>query len=208
MRTMLARLAACCLALGLSGCVVVGSNEPLFGPEDAARVQLRTGLWSAPDEDCPFDPSRPVAAWPSCANPMVVTARAITGGFGKEGAPPETLAYLLAGGRPLVMQIEAPSDRKPGEPRFNFIGVRPTRLDERRRIVEVDAWLVTCTPPSARLPGKQSTTFPGFVMSPGDGFCLATRPGPVRHAAKRLEELKIHGQDLGLHARWMREPDR
>ena len=212
---MLKLIIVCALGLGLSGCVVVGSDNPLFSQADARGAALRPGVWSIPDDNCQFDPTQPLAKWPSCGNPTVVEGGRIKGGFGKADKAPQSIAYVLAAGDPVVMQLEAPDDRKPDDPRYVYAAVQPERTDASGRIVEAHIWLVLCFKPPLDASGPTKPhPYPGLVMRQGASFCRASNPGPVRDAARLSRDASVKGLKAGdktdkfwLAARWIRDAE-
>lgn len=213
---MLARLVlAGFFALTLGGCAVVTSDRPLFAEADQAGAPvLRPGLWAMPDADCAYDEKTPAASWPKCANATAVTAASLAGGErDASGAPKQALAYVLAAGDPLVIQLAAPPEEAEG-PRFIYAGLRPTAFDDDRRVIAARVWLALCAKP----PSLQDKTLkpppriqpPGLTKRPGEASCVATARGPVRTAVAMSEEWLASGgpDDFSLPARWVREGDR
>lgn len=194
-------------ALLCTGCVVVGSDEPLFGAADAGTPQLRSGVWSMPHDKCEFDPAVPAADWPSCANPTIVRPGSMLGGFGDKDGP-QTLGFVLAAGDPQVLQVEAPADRKPNEPRYVFAGLRALELDEQGRAVGVRVWLALCFMPPMKADAPEPKPFPGLTLKQGDSYCRASSPGPVREAVRRSERVELDGEAIQLTARWIRDGER
>lgn len=202
---MLRFFAVCCMGLMTSACVIVGSDKPLFTAADAQGMALRPGLWTMPDDTCKYDPVQPVSAWPSCANGMVLTATQLTGGFGKSD-PPQTMAYLLAGGDPPVVQVTAPPDRKPDDPYFIYAGLRPGRTDSSGRIVEARVWLAACFKPPTDLNSKAAPRpFVGLTLKKGASYCKAVEPEAVRNAVAKSEVLSVKGDKLWVAAHWVRD---
>ncbi len=208
---MLRSIVLAVLALACSGCALVGSDAPLFQPGGA--LVLRPGVWSVPNGPCEFDAAKPVAAWPSCANAMVVSAASITGGFAGEDKTRQTIAYVLADGDPAVLQLQSQQERKPGEPVYVYAAARPLRKDPSGRVVEAKVWLALCYRPPVNLDGKgpagrpdrPQRPFPGLVMKPGDSFCRASTPAAVRNAALRSEGVTLAPDAPGLVASWRRD---
>ncbi len=205
MQRLLSLLAA---ALLLGGCNLVYAEKPLFTQADAAGApQLRPGIWAKRAPNCRFDKAKPVADWPECADPSVVTAERI----GDPADATKQMPYLLAAGDPRVMQLEVKPDADKPFVWF-FAGLKPLKTDRQGRIVEARTWLVQCGPPPPKPPEKtESDTpanetpeqasarmqaeidaqinasvtrepLPGLTVK--EGMCVATEPGPVRNAAR------------------------
>ncbi len=195
----------CALALLVSGCVIVGSDQPLFGSGDIGHAVLRNGVWALPDDNCQFEPSQPAVRWPQCANPTQVTDGRLTGGFGKADKPPQTIAIVLADGDPVVLQLEAPDDRKPDDPRYVYAALEPIRTDPQGRIVEAHVWLVLCFKTPLNPKAAKPHPYPGLVLRQGSQYCRATQQGPVRDAARLTRTNAIKGEPFWLTARWIRD---
>jgi hypothetical protein len=213
---MLRLIAIAVLTLSLQACAMVGSNKPLFSaPDTRDGPQLRAGLWAMPDEDCKdFDPIKPAAAWPKCANLVKVTADTIGGVEQQDDGSMKAVAltYVLAAGDPRVLQLAAPADKKPTDPNFLYLGLRPTRLDDKGRAVEVKAWMALCEKPDSKALLQKHTPhpLPGLTPTADGKGCLATSPGPVREAVKVSEGWLKDGEngDAIIAIHWVRDGDR
>lgn len=128
---------------GLGGCNLVYSETPLFSAVDARGApQFRPGVWAQRAPGCDFDPARPIAEWPECADGTILTATHIT----EPGKEKDATEYVLAGGDPQVMQLKV--ELEPGKPVIYFYaGVRVDRTDAQGRIVEAASWIAQCGPP-------------------------------------------------------------
>lgn len=206
MRTIL----ACVLALATSACAVVGSDRPLFGAVDArGQAVLRTGLWAMPDEDCTFDPADKAKEWNDCANATFVSPTTFSERPNDHDEERETLGYVLAGGDPRVLQVQAPDGKQ--NPNYAYAGLRPLRLDEAGRIVEARVWLALCEPPpNPKDPSaddaKPKALAPGLLRDSKGGGCTATRASAARGAVTRSEAWASE-RELTLAARWIRDAD-
>lgn len=204
------------LALGLQACAMVGSDKALFSSADTRGAPvLRPGLWAMPDADCKdFDPAKPVSEWPACANLIKVDAAVISGAQKQDDGSMKTmtLAYILAAGEPRVLQLTAPADKKPDDPNFLYVGVRPTKVDGQGRVVEIQAWLALCEPPDSKAltAPHRIHPLPGLTPTKDGKGCLADKPGPVRDAVKASEGwLKADGNgDVIISIRWVKDGDR
>jgi len=196
-------------ALMLGGCNMVYAEKAIFTQADAAGApQLRPGLWVQHKPDCDFDEAKPIAQWPECADPSLVTATTV----GDMTDPTKQTPYVLAGGDPRVLQIEVTPD--PDKPTiWIFAGLKPLKTDSQGRITEARTWMVQCGPPPPKPPedaappadeaapasGEQTADsiqadvdrqmaasvtrepLPGLTIK--DGMCTATERDPVRNAA-------------------------
>jgi hypothetical protein len=192
----------------LGGCNMVYAEAPIFTQADAAGApQLRPGLWAKRTADCTFDPAKPIADWPECADPSVVTAERV----GDPEDPAKLVPYVLAAGDPRVMQLEVrPDTDKPLV--WLFAGLKPLKTDAQGRITEARTWMVLCGPPPPPKPDAPEKAIPedetpdqtaariqadidaqmnasvtreplpGLTIK--DGMCVATERDPVRNAAR------------------------
>ena len=182
-------------ALLLGGCNIVVSKVPMFTAADSAGAPaLRPGLWLGEKDDCRFDEASPIAKWPECADPVVITATEVHD-VGPKGQKPTP--YIVAGGDPLVLQSQidvdvsagvdvsasgsatasgAASAEVKGPPPYAFLGAHPLALDPQGRVIRMEQWPVMCGPPP-RAP------------KPG------TPPDKARYVTRRpLPGLTIEGQ--------------
>lgn len=200
------------MALAASACAVVGSEQPLFAASDArGQAPLRTGLWAMPDEDCVFDPAAKAKDWNTCANATLVGPATFSELPGKgDDEDAQTLRYVLAGGEPRVVQVQAPAGE--ADPNYAYAGLRPLRADDAGRIVEARVWLAMCEPPPdpkrvLEEDEKRPTLPDGLVRNGGkDPGCTAKRAAAARAAVERSEAWAT-GRDLALTARWIRDAD-
>lgn len=197
------------MAAGLSGCAVVGSEQPLFGAADArGDAPLRTGLWAMPDDGCVFDPAEKSKDWNDCANATLVGPATFSERPKAGEAGAKSLRYVLAGGAPRVVQIQAP----PGEsdPNYAYAGLRVLRADAAGRIVEARVWLAMCeAPPDPKALEADAPRPPlpaGLLRDPEGPGCAATTASAVRAAVARSEAW-AEGRGLALTAHWIRDAD-
>ena len=210
-------LSALMVALGLSGCSMVTSDQPLFQQADTKDAPvLRPGVWAMPDKaECVFDAKAAAATWPKCANATVVAGDTFiqiastavekqdSGGEGEAAAAPaetgksegatkanQTMRFVLAGGQPPVLQLQRPSGETKGPP-FVYAGVRVTASDDQKRVTGLKVWLALCSKPEA-LKGdpnvKPAPPLPGLIMRKGNPTeCVATAKDPVRNSVIKSE---------------------
>jgi hypothetical protein len=210
-------LAAAILCLGLQACSMVGAEKPLFAAADAAGAPpLRPGLWAMPETGCQgFDPAQPADKWPGCANMIIVRTGTVGGDEHEDDGSikKRELAYVLAAGDPRILQLAAPDDRKPDEPPYLFLGVKPSKTDPEGRIIEGRLWLVLCEPipTNDKMFAKHKPhPLPGLrPMKDGEG-CLADAQGPVRAAAAASEGWlrKADLEDAIITAHWVRDGEK
>ncbi|MBV9994186.1 MAG: hypothetical protein JO127_03135 [Caulobacteraceae bacterium] len=209
---MAAQRAALIGVLLLGGCNLVMTTQPMFGPADAAGApRLRPGVWNGPpDPACPYDETKPVAAWPACANGGLVSEGQIRARQDLNGAS-AGVDYILAAGDPLILQLRG-LEPAPGSgisiTRYFYAGLRPARTDAQGRIIAYDAWLVLCGPPSRKAvtPDAPATRspFPGLVMDPSGQACGPRSAAALRGAAAASRRWPAAA--LGAH--WVRDGDR
>ncbi|CAN5727581.1 hypothetical protein BH11PSE1_BH11PSE1_24780 [soil metagenome] len=211
---MLRIVAVLLAALCLSGCAVVSSERPLFSVADGEGAPtLKPGLWAVPAGDCKFSLRASALKWPDCANAALVTANSLFGGKRDAvGAFPEALIYRLASGDPVILQVEAPADREPGDPKVIYLGLRALASDGQGLITSARVWLALCAKPplaGASL-SKAVKLAPGLTPIKGRDECQARTPAAVRNAARQSEAWAFSGdgEGFGLVARWIRDGDR
>ena len=157
-RGRIASFAALALAASaLSACNVVATKEPLFTQADASPLKLHDGVWAPEDDQCRFDETKPVDAWPDCAQPLLVR----DGEFltwqadSKTWRSDATGKILIVAGDPMI--LEARDTPENSEPVYVYAGFTP-RTDSQGRIVSIQAWPVLCGPPP---PGPKAPRHPG-----------------------------------------------
>jgi hypothetical protein len=176
-------------ALALAGCNFVYSEKPMFTAADSkGGAQLRPGVWMKPEPGCAFDKAGPVKTWPECAGGIILRPDRMVDP-NKAG---KVIQYVIAAGDPPVVQIPLVEEAK--KPIFVYGGIRASKTDDRGRIVEFTSWIAQCGPPPPKPdPAAKKPTFvtehplPGLKVDKESGMCLATKPGPVRAAAKASE---------------------
>jgi hypothetical protein len=212
-------LALACLAM-LGGCNVLMTSEPLFTKADSVGAPvMRPGVWAdAASDDCKFDQTQPLTAWPSCANGFVVKGDGTAGGYnqGQDGKPVwSSTPYLIATGDPLVFQVKLNLDvgGQPQPQAYGYAGVVPLHTDEQGRVTETRSWVVECGPPppqDAKNPDGTPrygslTPLPGLTMDPANDDCTTTSRDAARHAAKAALTW-AKPTDL-THSHWVRDGD-
>jgi len=203
-----AALAAAASALG--ACNVVATQAPLFSQADASPLKLHDGVWAPEDDQCRFDQTKPVDAWPACAQPLLVR----DGEFltwqadSKTWRSDATGKILIVAGDPLI--LEARDTPAESEPVYLYAGFTP-RTDAQGRIISVRAWPVLCGPPPPGPKGAPATQagtktpFPGMTMDAKGQTCTTSDPGALRSAARASKGLAADGLS-GAH--WVRDGER
>ena len=204
MRAMIRLMAIAAAALALGGCNIVISETPVFTAADAAGAPgFRPGLWVKVDGDCAFDPATKASTWPKCADPMVLEADRMV----DPSKPGQVIPFILAAGKPRVMQIhvETPDKGKDAIGKaissqiegYFFIGVEPVRTDDAGRITEAVTWLSLCGPPppepkEPKGPADYATRRPikGLTVDKETGNCAPVDAAAVRRAADLTRGLK------------------
>ncbi|MDO8801736.1 hypothetical protein [Phenylobacterium sp.] len=211
---MLRMVAVLCAALSLSACAVVSSERPLFSIADSEGAPiLKPGLWALPVGDCKFSLRVSALKWPDCANATLVTGASLFGGKrDAAGVFPQAMIYRLASGEPVILQVEAPADRGPGDPKVIYLGLRPLASDGQGLITSARVWLALCAqpPPIDGGSGKPTKLAPGLTPIKGREECRAASAVAVRNAARQSEAWAFSGNDdgSGVVARWIRDGDR
>jgi hypothetical protein len=210
-RGRIASFAALALAASaLSACNVVATKEPLFTPADASPLKLHDGVWAPADDQCRFDETKPVDAWPDCAQALLVR----DGEFltwqadSKTWRSDTTGKILIVAGDPMI--IEARDTPQNSEPVYVYAGFTP-RTDAQGRIVGVQVWPVLCGPPPPGpkgAPATQAATkapFPGMTMNAKGQTCTTGDPNALRSAARASKGLATTGL---ASAHWVRDGER
>ena len=181
-------------ALMLGGCNLVVTPSPLFSAADQAPGALpRPGVWrTAEKPDCAFDPEKPLGEWPECAGGVDVQAGGRARYYDHAAKPPawKTQSLLFLPGHPMIGQVEVTvvGAVLPVAKPYAYVGVRPTRADEARRIVAMRVWPVQCGPPA---PGDTlsltKSLLPGLTARRDDLACTTTDVAALRAAAAASE---------------------
>lgn len=169
------------IAATLSGCNLVYSDRPLFGPEAAEGAQLfKDGLWRAADRDCRFDERRPAETWPDCADWSVVRGGET---FERANGDWRRIERTLVAGEPLLSQVRTQGDD--GSPIYYFLAFRVVTTDAAGRALAVDSWPVQCGPPPPDGAEGSGTLEPleGMDMDEAGDACRASSAEAVRRAA-------------------------
>lgn len=197
-------------ASALSGCNVVATRTPLFTQADAGPQKLHDGVWAPEDDRCRFDETKPVDAWPECAQPLLVrdgeflTWQADTRSWRSDA----TGKILIVAGDPMILQAyDTPENATPV---YVYAGFTP-RTDAQGRIVRVQAWPVLCGPPPPGPKGAPATQagtkapFPGMTMDDKGQTCTTSDRDALRSAAKASRAFAVTGL-AGAH--WVRDGER
>jgi hypothetical protein len=157
------------LAVGLSGCNLVVSEDPLFTAADAIPAPvLRDGLWLAAEPDCRVDEAKPAERWPDCADATFVRGPERWSmrwdDTDERGRPRRTFAgwesdnvelsgaMLAQNGDHLIVQDpprveEVGEAREEGEPPlYTYAAIRPVRHDDQGKVTAFEFWFVQCGP--------------------------------------------------------------
>lgn len=210
-RSRIASFAALALAASaLGACNVVATKDPLFTQADASPLKLHDGVWAPEDDRCRFDETRPVEAWPDCAQPL----RVRDGEFltwqadNKSWRSDATGRILIVAGDPMI--LEARDIPENSEPIYVYAGFTP-RSDAQGRIVSIQAWPVLCGPPPPGPKGAPATQagtkapFPGLTMDAKGQTCTTSDPNALRSAARASKGLASTGL---ARAHWVRDGER
>ena len=195
----------------LCACNVVATKAPLFSQADASPLKLHDGVWAPEDDRCRFDETKPVEAWPDCAQPLLVR----DGEFltwqadSKTWRSDATGKILIVAGDPMI--LEARDTPASSEPVYLYAGVVP-KLDASGRIIAVQVWPVLCGPPPPGPQGAPATQagtkspFPGMTMDAKGQTCTTRDPNALRSAARASKGLAATGGLAGAH--WVRDGER
>jgi hypothetical protein len=201
-------LAAC----ALSACNVVVTKTPLFSPAEASPAQMRDGIWTSPGDKCAFDETKPIDAWPECADPALVRhGELLTWNREAKAWKPGDVAVLFVAGEPIVLQAHSTDD----DGGYLYAGIEP-RLDGAGRIIALKAWPVLCGPPPPPAPGTTASTdtatqagtkapFPGMVMDEKGQTCTTADKAALRRAAQLSRQYQTDGF-ANIH--WVRDGER
>ena len=148
--------------------------------------------------------------WNDCANATLVGPATFSELPGKgDDKEAQTLRYVLAGGAPRVVQIQAPEGET--DPNYAYAGLRALGADEDGHIVEARVWLAMCGPPPDPKTLLEDDEKPpalpaGLVRARKGPGCMAAKPSAARAAVERSEAWAAGG-DMALTARWIRDAD-
>jgi len=207
--------------LALGGCNMVITQAPMFTKADGAGAPgFRPGVWRGkPDAGCAFDETSPLDDWPACANGALVDDDAISmvKTVNGERTVAAKIGYVLTAGDPRILQLSV-AGLTPGFglslTGYLYGGVRPTKTDDRGRIIAYTTWFVACGPPpppaaAGSSPNKISVAtlspFPGLVMDKSGQNCMPDSVAALRNAA--VESAKLPA-DAPSQTRWVRDGDR
>jgi len=216
------RLALVLLSLAcLGGCNMLMTKDPLFTRADGAGAQpLRPGVWDQDATDqCQVDERQPLASWPSCANGFLVGRDQTMTSFGQQGDKrvSNSTHYVMAAGHPMVFQVLLSSSmsQMPLPQLYLYAAVRPTKFDERGRVIALTSWPVLCGPPppaDAKAPDGKSPRsgtldpVPGLTMDASANDCTTTSQDAARRAAAASEAWTKPDGFTSSH--WVRDADR
>ena len=208
-RVLLAALGCAALA----ACNGVVSTTPLFSESDAqGQPQLRPGVWVNDHKDCAFDERAPIDQWPGCLDHFVVRPGAIVSSHSPD-TPPSSWTVnpiVLARGDPAIVQVTM-DDKSGPPPSYDYLGLRPLKLDAQGRVIAFKTWPALCGPPPPGDDGGDPTLtrhpIDGATPRPATHDCLVTAQGPVR-ASARLSEAWDDDTEGRDHAHWVRDGEK
>jgi hypothetical protein len=159
----------------LSGCNLVTSDAPLFGPADLATgPSLKPGLWRW--QDCRKSPRADAAL--DCEGGEFV------GPDGRLRYDDKTFVEV-AGGDPMILQV--PQADEDGVLTVHYAGARARAWDDQGRLTALQIWLVECGPPPPRRDSEKTGSW--VTHRPTAGLeiradnCVARTADAVRRAA-------------------------
>ena len=209
-------------ALSLSACNMVVSEKPWFDAPSGA--QLRDGLWAnLQTPDCKVDAAAPIAEWPDCASPMLITGTSYSGppngADGRSVSPDkwQALPHVLVGGDPHVDQLRLDPDPKAPQPNgwgnkplYLYLALRAVARDGEGRIIAAERWPVLCGPMPKKPREKNGVPiftsekpFKGIRVE-GDA-CFAESAEALRAAAAASEAAALEGGFTKVSSRWVRD---
>jgi hypothetical protein len=198
--------------LALGGCSNrVISSQPWFpvGKDAQLYTPIRDGIWIWDDQQCALDATKPMAAWPDCADALYVKdtlAFEVTKENGAWHWSPrqEIEPFVIVAGKPYVMQVAASSEAKPkpAPDAWLYLGAKP-KFDAQGRIVVLKVWPIACGPLGKKADGTQASVptrlFAGLKRAGAN--CTAVSQAALRHAATASETLT--GSPDAVH--WVRD---
>jgi hypothetical protein len=132
---------------------------------------------------------------------------------GKPGEPVKVEdRTVLARGAPAVFQVIEVGESAPAAPRYEYVGVRPLKLDARGRVIELRAWEAMCGPPPPDDPDGSrghltAQLMAGLVADENQSNCLASARGPVRESVSKSESWSTQsgGAARQVYFQWFRD---
>jgi hypothetical protein len=158
----------------LSGCNLVTSDEPLFGPADfASGPSLKPGLWRW--RDCDRSPTDDAAS--DCEGGVLV------GADGRLRIDDKTQVDII-GGSPMIIQTV---QLEGGEGSVSYVWAQAEAWDEQGLLTALRFAPVECGPPppngSGAKRGEWVTRHPTKGLTIRDNDCVARDADTVRRAA-------------------------
>jgi hypothetical protein len=201
-------LRAAAIAVGailLAGCGdMLVSKTPLFSASAAADApRLRPGVWKPTGPLCD-DPTHKE----SCSQEIGVSDTTLV-------FPPDafsgsaSMPYVVARGDPTILQMRLLSTNPMPQDAyaFTYVGLRPTQLDDRGRIVAFTIWGVACGEPigPARPDGSRTIRpFRGLTVLQGHAGDCTTRSISAARSAARASDA-MFPRDGRVSYEWVRD---
>lgn len=184
-------------ALSLTACNAAISERPLFSARDAQGASvLKPGLWAMIEntgDPCPFDATRPPTPWPGCAKPVMITETTI----GDLSQDDVVMAYVLARGRPQILQVEMKDQGIADEAIYAYLAIEPA--PGSGPVTEFTGWMVQCGPPGGGEGHSTGlTTHPLRGMTIRNHTCYAASARAIRAAA-----IPSRGWDHTIRVVWV-----
>lgn len=208
--------------LPLGACNMVISEQPWFS--EPSGPQLKDGLWAnLQTPDCQLDAAAPIASWPACASPMLVTGTSYSGppnGSAAKDVEPgkwQAIPHILVNGDPQVDQLRLDPNGADGQtgswgdkPVHLYMALKPIAKDAEGRITATERWPVLCGPMPKK--PREKNGVPNFTTDrPFKGIklegeaCLAQSADALRGAAAASESAAQEGGFTKVLSRWVRD---
>lgn len=201
------------LALALSGCNLVVSDEPMLedSEESADPPEFRDGLWLIENDKCRVNEARPVAEWPDCAGALSVDSDTwstpewenVQGAGSKRVLAGWTnQSTFVVSGDPAMMEVKATQEDEETEEEYEspylYFGVRPTAFDKQGKVTAMRLWPARCGPvtnptrrisPEGEAVGTYVTARPFAGLTIAEYNCKAENLDALKSAIRSSEAL-------------------
>lgn len=209
-------------AWSLSACNMVVSEKPWF--DAPGGPQLRNGLWAnLQTPNCKVDDTAPIAEWPECASPMLITGTSYSGPpngpDGRSVTPDkwQALPHVLVGGDPQIDQLLLEPNQQGGQtasfsdaPIYLYFALRSVARDGEGRTIAAERWPVLCGPMPKK--PREKNGVPIFTSErPFKGIrvegeiCVAESAEALRAAAAASEAAAQEAGFTKVTSRWVRD---